>query len=410
MHDDDNSLTPTSTVMNQRTSSTVAPMEYIDQTPIVDVNNGSPCHSDLLQEEPNVPVLLDDIFPLEGSQDELDVMFHHEESSPVQNGNNSMDEVLPNIHAFSKKQIPSLPDPSTVQIQEAGASQGAENPASSLPLPFSSVKSQVQPTPKSLHRPDMNNVSQLSPLSPLSSSSQTPVIHHPTRSSSLPPSSPLHVLPSEIEDHPRTGSLSPVYLSQHHRNEDNGNPSILQAETSRRYSMRTRRPQQLNPYEYDKRLYKLQLRHNPDALVKVISPRREHTERRHKSHEPEGDDEFVVDEGDNESQEHLAIEKQRNRQSTSRVDSNLPPGYPDIFYFSDDELPPLDSPTEGDKVTGAKTFKERRRLAPFPLRMSRPLDTSLEPHSVGKKGSSAISYIRRKARYLLLFCLRLFMV
>ncbi|KAL1950542.1 hypothetical protein VTO73DRAFT_5666 [Trametes versicolor] len=41
-----------------------------------------------------------------------------------------------------------------------------------------------------------------------------------------------------------------------------------------RYSLRTRQARQLNPYEYDKRLYKQQMRANPEAIVKVVSPPR----------------------------------------------------------------------------------------------------------------------------------------
>ncbi|OSC97472.1 hypothetical protein PYCCODRAFT_1377056 [Trametes coccinea BRFM310] len=48
-----------------------------------------------------------------------------------------------------------------------------------------------------------------------------------------------------------------------------------------RYSLRARKARQLNPYEYDKMLYKRQMRANPEAIVKVVSPPR--PRRRHRS-------------------------------------------------------------------------------------------------------------------------------
>ncbi|KAG9312886.1 Mus7/MMS22 family-domain-containing protein [Chiua virens] len=43
-----------------------------------------------------------------------------------------------------------------------------------------------------------------------------------------------------------------------------------------RYSLRRREPRQLNPYAYDKLLYKQQLKSHPDAIVKFRSPQRHH--------------------------------------------------------------------------------------------------------------------------------------
>jgi hypothetical protein len=41
-----------------------------------------------------------------------------------------------------------------------------------------------------------------------------------------------------------------------------------------RYALRMRQPKQLNPYIYDKAVYKHQMRSHPDAIVKIVSPRR----------------------------------------------------------------------------------------------------------------------------------------
>ncbi|KAF7430537.1 hypothetical protein PC9H_006245 [Pleurotus ostreatus] len=73
----------------------------------------------------------------------------------------------------------------------------------------------------------------------------------------------------------------------------------------RRYSLRTRQAKQIRPYAYDKLSYKQQLRGNPDAIVKVVSPR--HHRRHSRSRSVEGgsdpntqDDEWQL--GDSASQ------------------------------------------------------------------------------------------------------------
>ena len=51
------------------------------------------------------------------------------------------------------------------------------------------------------------------------------------------------------------------------------NPEIpVELVDKSRYALRTRNAKQLNPYVYDQLLYKKQMRANPDAIVKVVSP------------------------------------------------------------------------------------------------------------------------------------------
>ena len=78
-------------------------------------------------------------------------------------------------------------------------------------------------------------------------------------------------------------SSSPIQLTpnpslpfQHHQQPDHRDEETARelANNSRRYSMRERRPHQLNPYIYDKMLYKRQMKSNPDAIVRFASPRR----------------------------------------------------------------------------------------------------------------------------------------
>ena len=49
-------------------------------------------------------------------------------------------------------------------------------------------------------------------------------------------------------------------------------PDLPPEISERRYSLRNRADKQLHPYEYDKKLYKRQMRGNPDAIVKLRSP------------------------------------------------------------------------------------------------------------------------------------------
>ncbi|KAI0357556.1 hypothetical protein OH77DRAFT_1510566 [Trametes cingulata] len=58
-------------------------------------------------------------------------------------------------------------------------------------------------------------------------------------------------------------------------------PPELADNADGRYSLRARKARQLHPYEYDKKLYKQQMRANPAAIIKVVSPPR--PRRRHRS-------------------------------------------------------------------------------------------------------------------------------
>ena len=89
--------------------------------------------------------------------------------------------------------------------------------------------------------------------------------------------------------------------------------------TNRRYSLRARQARQLNPYEYDKRLYKLQMKRLPDAIVKVVSPRRRHSGHARVRHNDGGEDDFVVtDDSDDESQVYAG---QRPRRPSREIRS-----------------------------------------------------------------------------------------
>ena len=96
------------------------------------------------------------------------------------------------------------------------------------------------------------------------------------------------------------------------------------AGNSRRYSLRARQARQLNPYAFDKALYKQQLRHNPDAIVKMRSPGR------HIRHSSDHEDEFVDEGKESDSQRtgdlgHLRPRKRRRTdlQGSLRGDESI---------------------------------------------------------------------------------------
>ncbi|KIK23682.1 hypothetical protein PISMIDRAFT_679140 [Pisolithus microcarpus 441] len=100
---------------------------------------------------------------------------------------------------------------------------------------------------------------QLSPLTPINSPPR-----HPSHS---PSPDELRLFPSvRRPSSPRPNTLT-----------EGPDPLIIPEDTehrSVRYSLRRRDPRQLNPYAYDKLLYKQQMRSNPDAIVKFLSPKK----------------------------------------------------------------------------------------------------------------------------------------
>ena len=178
------------------------------------------------------------------------------------------------------------------------------------------------------------------------------------RFSSLPPSSPTRSPHEEDNTPSRAQSHSPrpsqVNSSPTHNAEaapsristppadfvDPGSPNG--GDATRRYSLRTRQARQLNPYKYDKHMYKRQLRGIPEAIVKLTSPRRKS---RHEGHgdwnddnpiQETQDDEWRAEEGELEDEESQQKANRRRRSSDAQerwISS--------MFDLGDDSLPPL---------------------------------------------------------------------
>ncbi|KAL5513076.1 hypothetical protein ACEPAH_3474 [Sanghuangporus vaninii] len=241
------------------------------------------------------------------------------------------------------------------------------------------------------------------------------------RFSSLPPSSPSRASSSVINTPHRSVSHSP---NRAERSDNIGTKPMLgdsgtdphsaledhDGMASRRYSLRARQARQLNPYEYDKRLYKQQMKRLPDAIVKVISPHRHAPRRTHRHRESGEDDDFIVTDEDDESQA-ANQRRSRARKSSEALDEEHARSLdwlPEAFHMSDeDDLLPLSPLANSESF--AKPMSEdvrgkykvsRQRPIRFPLKEARILRTSLRGLEVEREvpdvSHAAITYKRRK--------------
>ena len=177
-----------------------------------------------------------------------------------------------------------------------------------------------------------------SPLSPPSrQTSQDPlVLVKPLSSRGTSPE--VTSSPSELSRHIRGSSSNPFARSP---SPVPGvrRPSILQPElvdpeprpgpedaegSTRRWSFRSRKANQLQPYRFDRLQYKQQLRGNPDAVVVALSPRR-----RRSSPSSSVDQEFIADDDEGNTQETgelsgFTVTGEEESQSQPR-DSRHPP-------------------------------------------------------------------------------------
>ncbi|THH08246.1 hypothetical protein EW145_g2829 [Phellinidium pouzarii] len=373
---------PTSTTISSKDDQPYTISQKIYEAQLGEVFESYP--QEIQQGEPNEAIALEDIglhtFEL-GSQDELDVISQFPNTTPHKIQKNGNVARSSSLGLFPLRAITS--------------SRSLEGRESSLPSPLGRKLSVVPQLPERAQ----NSLAPLSSQgrndridhsSPLSSPSPSPRL---LRYSSLPPSSPIRSSSSISYTPQRALSLSPGRISRtpsqsqqeiigHQSN--NGDLLLQELSSPRRYSLRNRQPRQLNPYAYDKRLYKLQMRHNPDAIVKVVSPPRQHGEqdRAHKSHNPQEEDNFAdPDDGDEESQE-LLPKRRSHRDSREAVpgvhDSDngdvASKWLPKAFEMSDDDLPPLPSnelsklkkpsaPVNVPEIHRAKS----RKLHKFPL-------------------------------------------
>lgn len=242
----------------------------------------------------------------------------------------------------------------------------------------------------------------ISPLSPLSSADGDREPLQLPRFSSLPPSSPTRA--STLVNTPqRARTQSPVNSQPQARVSDGileGQHLLEEEDAPRRYSLRNRQPRQLNPYEYDKRMYKMQLSRIPEAIVKVVSPPKKPGEHGHghKSREAEEDDFIAQDETEESQEQWLEKKHHRKRADGAHEVDNAKSDWMKKFELGDDELPPLPSPRKPTVPSDHdETVRRRRGKKPFSLeaeiRRNKPASEVERP----SKGTHvAIAYGRRQ--------------
>ena len=242
---------------------------------------------------------------------------------------------------------------------------------------------------------------------------------------SSPASSPLTPAssPTKAAEAPRTPSPSPLQAVATSRQQ---NSTLSAAEIAAiedaaaaeraRYSLRARNPRQLNPYEYDKLLYKRQMRAAPEAIVKVVSPPRPRRRHRSTSANPRdassgAEDEYQAGEEDLDDEESQARRRRKGKDTEQegvaeeedgkdgnrgRVEKWLPEALRESSSSSEDDADVLLGLMP---VKRKKPYKEKRsrRARPFPMK-KKDLQRSVSPAKAPV--SPLPAYLRHSADYI----------
>ncbi|KAL4063194.1 Mus7/MMS22 family-domain-containing protein [Scleroderma citrinum] len=164
-----------------------------------------------------------------------------------------------------------------------------------------------------------------------------------------------------------------------------------------RYSLRRRDPRQINPYAYDKLLYKQQMRSNPDAIVKFRSPvRRAHGQRVDEQDETQSTYVFPPDNPEEDEDYVESIPNPRKGSSNTNLEQvEEAPDDRDTGWLPE-VLQPLSSSDEGDDEIRklAKKARREREKAEAKARAAakKAEDEARKAHLEAKK-----SRVRRKA-------------
>ncbi|KAH7890678.1 Mus7/MMS22 family-domain-containing protein [Phlebopus sp. FC_14] len=236
----------------------------------------------------------------------------------------------------------------------------------------------------------------LSPLTPTSS----PL--HPSRSRSQSPDELQIISPVESPRKPKCIANSSV---------EDEHP-VIPADTEvpfNRYTLRRREARQLNPYAYDKLLYKQQMQSNPDAIVKFVSPKRrpgtqpageqdEGTQAEYSFHldDTREEDDYVETAGRRKGRV-TNVDADERREGSADKDTGWLPGALRALSSSDDEGDEIrqlarkarrarEKEEARSRAEAKKTDVEartaRKRLRSFPVSgLSRPINPSRVPAS-----------------------------
>lgn len=322
----------------------------------------------------------------DGSQDELDVISQRLTSENLDKSSSDSSQAKSQIIATSSR-----------PLGRGCATFNMRQPSLSPPTTKTYI---VNPTVESLFSPDSrrsllpeNRPSSLPPSSPLRTSSIARISPVRTRTVSPSPSQSRRTRSNERAESPRDLSRAELLAMQE------------EIDISRRYSLRNRRPWQVNPYAYDKQRYKMQMRNNPDAIVKIVSPRRDHANHPHGC---DGQD-YPKDEYEETQQ---AVRRRRKgsepqaRQPTKGNSANESSGITKLLLelsdLSEDDLLPLRVDGQDKSSEAQKIIERHRKHRQFPLEEARlRKDISFfreERDSNDQNGKSGISYTRRKVR------------
>ncbi|KAG7443612.1 uncharacterized protein BT62DRAFT_319900 [Guyanagaster necrorhizus] len=291
----------------------------------------------------------------EDSQDPLDFLHSYETPSPGPMASSSQ----ANQRLFSSS-------PLSLNVHRRPSTPPSSAPAPGLPkLPLHSpqpkfratfsqspeASTSTPPCSTSINtgtfHDDLDGLSQFSPQNPpepnMPLSSLTPTSSPRTNRSS----------PPKNVSSPRSPHSPPVILPEEREALEREGFNLAQNES--RYSFRTRSIRQVKPYEYDKALYQNQLRDNPDAIVKMRSPRRgdHHHRTREEHYEEETQDQEYV-----HTEHHRKETWSRSPEHISRL------GLPDQLSSSDDEDKEMRATRrEWKRVERERKAREKREAA-----------------------------------------------
>ncbi|KAJ7257893.1 Mus7/MMS22 family-domain-containing protein [Mycena haematopus] len=277
------------------------------------------------------------------------------------------------------------------------------NPSSPFQLHYSDPGSPMAPEPSHPSSPRRSRSESIDPLLLFTPSrpslndehagtstgkSRDDVIRTPSLKTFSSPPSPLTSPPSQgAAAQPRESphGLIPPRRSESPVAHPEDLDIALALANPRPYSLRERRPQQINPYKFDKAHYQNALRDHPEAIIKIRSPRR------HQAREQDyEEDQTQEPQGVDETHDNW---EPRHRRSKSKT----PPATPQWMAGL---IPPLPSDEEDEFDAVRKEARIARRnlkkrqtdgkagrktAKPFPLK---PTDSSDESNHISRRSPS----------------------
>ena len=277
----------------------------------------------------------------------------------LQNGfelESGMEEPLFTPTKHEQITLPPIP----LHLSPAQTPISTELPETSL---FTPLSSPVRELPSvDVYEERRINLSPLQSMLPLlASNSGSPSPLHVSLFSS-PLSSPSRAISKELPEKPRSQDPENISLSSPARPDDqlvipsptaSSPPPAIPPEAPR-YTLRQRQPAQLNPYEWDRRMYQLKLKDNPEAIVKMRAFDHERGHRLHHNPDDESESQAYVP-PPTLPERRRRSRSQSEEQESMRHDDILPP-LPDS-----DEEDMRDIRQEARKAANARKAQEEEK-------------------------------------------------